>query len=962
VDSTGSYANPVWIASLAWSKVTGAPAFLTDPLTTKGDLLARSTSTTRLPVGADGQVLTADSTQTLGVKWGPPGGAASQTPWASDIDAAGFTLKNAGKVGIGTSVPALPLHVTSTAASYPRTAIFENIHSSVQPTDLILRKARGTPGALVAILNGDLIGTIESGGYDGSVYTVAAQIAFIASGAIAANSVPTDIVLYTGTSVGGSERMRITAAGNVGVGITNPTAPLEVTGASVTLRLHGGSATSNNTQLRFFGNAANTDLWVIGTDVHAGSGSKDFEFYDIGTASPVITLQQGTGRVGIGTVTPQVLLQITKSVASGIGPSLWIDNPQSGVGGGGTLDFTCSGFAQPVSVRLQSSDAGAFSSNLLFLTRIPGDHSNGLAERMRITSTGIVSVNRSAPYNDSNWPFQVHVAADQNLLIGSMGGMLTLQTVNDATSLNTVLHYVASAHAFDAGGARRLDILNTGVVYSGSGFWVDGGDLTSTINGSTWYGLGKTTNNLGLQLAGWAGLILKSANTEMYLHPGGGGVSINTGSNPPNAGLSVAIVGSTQIRLVNSTYSTMLYNDNGNFYFLLTNAGDPYGSWNSLRPFYINLPNGLVHMDNGVNIGAGGLTVVGGLTSNSGNLQVNGMARIGGSGYANQVGDLGVSRDSAPATGVVYFGNTGGQYIYWDGGSFAITNSINVTGTGNGYFSGRIGIGTSNPLYRQHIVGAGQTGASSLYWPLNNRDCVLFMQDTGSAGGNGGAILFGAYWDAFAAIKGYVTAGAGTGGSVGDLVFYLRPTTGDTAFYEKMRLASNGILNITGQYQINGTPIMGTGVTWMDSAGTVYGVRPGVRFYAGANVVVEMNDWPAGNYVSVQYAFTSDLRLKQNITDLTGGLTVVNRLRPVRAEWNGLLNKTAGQPMVSVIAQELAEVIPEAVSPLPLPVKLRPEDTEGIELLAIDHMAMISHLLLAVQQLDKRLKALEKVN
>lgn len=38
-------------------------------LTTKGDLLAYSTLPARLPVGADTQVLTADSTQPLGIKW-----------------------------------------------------------------------------------------------------------------------------------------------------------------------------------------------------------------------------------------------------------------------------------------------------------------------------------------------------------------------------------------------------------------------------------------------------------------------------------------------------------------------------------------------------------------------------------------------------------------------------------------------------------------------------------------------------------------------------------------------------------------------------------------------------------------------------------------------------------------------------------------------------------------------------
>lgn len=46
----------------------------TSPLTTKGDLYGFSTVNARIPVGADTQVLTADSSQLLGVKWAPPTG------------------------------------------------------------------------------------------------------------------------------------------------------------------------------------------------------------------------------------------------------------------------------------------------------------------------------------------------------------------------------------------------------------------------------------------------------------------------------------------------------------------------------------------------------------------------------------------------------------------------------------------------------------------------------------------------------------------------------------------------------------------------------------------------------------------------------------------------------------------------------------------------------------------------
>jgi hypothetical protein len=51
------------------ASVTGS-----SPLTTKGDLYGFNTANARIPVGSNGQVLTADSTQTLGVKWAAGGG------------------------------------------------------------------------------------------------------------------------------------------------------------------------------------------------------------------------------------------------------------------------------------------------------------------------------------------------------------------------------------------------------------------------------------------------------------------------------------------------------------------------------------------------------------------------------------------------------------------------------------------------------------------------------------------------------------------------------------------------------------------------------------------------------------------------------------------------------------------------------------------------------------------------
>lgn len=74
--SVGTIATGVWngttiaIANGGTGQTTASAAFgALSPLTTKGDILGFSTVNARLPVGTNGQVLSADSTQTLGLKW-----------------------------------------------------------------------------------------------------------------------------------------------------------------------------------------------------------------------------------------------------------------------------------------------------------------------------------------------------------------------------------------------------------------------------------------------------------------------------------------------------------------------------------------------------------------------------------------------------------------------------------------------------------------------------------------------------------------------------------------------------------------------------------------------------------------------------------------------------------------------------------------------------------------------------
>lgn len=77
------------------------------PVTTKGDIYGFSTVAARIPVGSDTQVLTADSTQTLGLKWATPS-AGFTNPMTTKGDViAGGTSGTATRLAVGSNTQVL---------------------------------------------------------------------------------------------------------------------------------------------------------------------------------------------------------------------------------------------------------------------------------------------------------------------------------------------------------------------------------------------------------------------------------------------------------------------------------------------------------------------------------------------------------------------------------------------------------------------------------------------------------------------------------------------------------------------------------------------------------------------------------------------------------------------------------------------------------------------------------------
>jgi hypothetical protein len=168
-----------------------------------------------------------------------------------------------------------------------------------------------------------------------------------------------------------------------------------------------------------------------------------------------------------------------------------------------------------------------------------------------------------------------------------------------------------------------------------------------------------------------------------------------------------------QFRMPAGSYGTFWRNDGGNTYLLLTNAGDQYGGWNGLRPFYVNDASG------SVNVGQG-LTVTGGLTTNTndgtwalvGNafgsgVGVYGYAANNWSGYFTGLDGAygqgtsgpGVQGSSASNWGGLFSGGAGGVNGS-SGGGVGVQGSS--TNNWAGYFSGSSGV--------SGISGAGWAG------------------------------------------------------------------------------------------------------------------------------------------------------------------------------------------------------------------------------------------------------------
>ena len=122
-------------------------------------------------------------------------------------------------------------------------------------------KSRGSgPSSHSVVSNGDGLGDLTWNGDDGTNFVKAARITANVDSTPGTNDMPGRLAFWTTAdgSATPTERMRITSAGNVGIGTSNPSWPLDVQATAATQGIKIRGRASDNISVFSFNNNANT--------------------------------------------------------------------------------------------------------------------------------------------------------------------------------------------------------------------------------------------------------------------------------------------------------------------------------------------------------------------------------------------------------------------------------------------------------------------------------------------------------------------------------------------------------------------------------------------------------------------------------------------------------------------------------------------------------------------------------
>jgi hypothetical protein len=261
---------------------------------------------------------------------------------------------------------------------------------------------------------------------------------------------------------------------------------------------------------------------------------------------------------------------------------------------------------------------------------------NTVATAMTLNSSNLTAYTYSI--RDSFWNLPMLEFTTKTLsTFGSVSfGVPIVITNTSSTNLMSLPYSASTAYSksiSNTGG--DLFITFTGRTSSSSGSAIFGNSVPVSINDTLSMNPAsagilcntyKNISNATLQIQGfWSGAnsgirfdansTNNSAAPALYANINSGGTTFYNGNTTQQERLTIindrvkvsfvelAVSSQTygQVRMIQSEtgYGTFWRNDNADFYLLITANGDPYGVWNSLRPFYINLASGRLYSNQG---------------------------------------------------------------------------------------------------------------------------------------------------------------------------------------------------------------------------------------------------------------------------------------------------------------------------------------------------------------------------